>query len=220
MKPSARHLAQYGARPSQRHRATILPRAAKPGRAAACSARPTWGAAASAACRCGTRHEPFNFTPMGVNPISPGSPHVRPTGVHRTCEAPDEIKKNTHPKNITALFRDHGQAVRGSVQTRAPGYAPGAVQLHPHGGQSDSVRLPARTPHGAYVWCLTARRNQETYPPEEFYRSVSRAGIRTRAPDGCMCTRRKPFNYTPMGANSISFGSPRVRPNGSAPYVR
>ena len=24
----------------------------------------------------------------------------------RTCGEPDEIKKNTHPKNITALFRE------------------------------------------------------------------------------------------------------------------
>ena len=55
----------------------------------------------------GTRREPFNYTPMGVNPISSGSPHVRPMGVHRTCGEPnDEIKKNTHPKNTTALFRD------------------------------------------------------------------------------------------------------------------
>jgi len=50
----------------------------------------------------GTRPEPFNFTPMGVNPISSGSPHVRPMG--RTCGEPDEIKKNTHPKIFTALF--------------------------------------------------------------------------------------------------------------------
>jgi len=35
----------------------------------------------------GTRREPFNFTPMGVNPISPGPAHVRPMGVHRTCGA-------------------------------------------------------------------------------------------------------------------------------------
>ena len=42
--------------------------------------------------------------PWGVNPISSGSPHVRPTG--RTCGEPDEIKKNTHPKKFTALFRD------------------------------------------------------------------------------------------------------------------
>ena len=32
------------------------------------------------------------------------------------------------------------------------GYASHAVQFHPHGGQSDFIWLPARTPHGAYVW--------------------------------------------------------------------
>ena len=53
--------------------------------------------------------EPFNFTPMGVNSISPGSPHVRPMGVHRTCGEPDEIKKNTHPENFTALFREQAR---------------------------------------------------------------------------------------------------------------
>ena len=41
--------------------------------------------------------------PWGVNSISSGSPRVRPMG--RTCGEPDEIKKNTHPKYITALFR-------------------------------------------------------------------------------------------------------------------
>ena len=53
-----------------------------------------------------TRPEPFNFTPMGVDSLSSGPPHVRPMGVHRTCGEPDEIKKNTHPKNMFALFRD------------------------------------------------------------------------------------------------------------------
>ena len=43
----------------------------------------------------GTRPEPFNFTSMGVNPISSGSPHVRQ--MVRTCGEPDEIKKNTYP---------------------------------------------------------------------------------------------------------------------------
>ena len=45
--------------------------------------------------------------PWGVNSISSGSPHVRPTGVHRTCGArpPYGIKKNTHPENTTALSR-------------------------------------------------------------------------------------------------------------------
>ena len=32
----------------------------------------------------GKRREPFNSTPMAANPISPGSPHVRPMEVHRT----------------------------------------------------------------------------------------------------------------------------------------
>ena len=54
-----------------------------------------------------TQLEPFNSTPMGVNSSSSGSPHVlgAPMGVHRTCGEPDEIKKNTHPKCITARFR-------------------------------------------------------------------------------------------------------------------
>ena len=56
--------------------------------------------------RYGTPPEPFNVTPMGVNSIPSGSPHVRPMGVHRTCGEPDEIKKNTHPKCVTALSRD------------------------------------------------------------------------------------------------------------------
>ena len=52
----------------------------------------------------GTHRQPFNSTPMAVNSISLGSPHVRPMG--RTCAGPNEIKKNTHPKNITTLFRE------------------------------------------------------------------------------------------------------------------
>ena len=38
---------------------------------------------------------------------------VRPMGVHRTCGEPDEIKKNTHPKNITALLGPPKIWVRG-----------------------------------------------------------------------------------------------------------
>ena len=47
---------------------------------------------------------------MGANSISFGSPHVRctPMGRTDTCGDPNEIKKNTHPKNITALFRAQG----------------------------------------------------------------------------------------------------------------
>ena len=45
------------------------------------------------------------------------------------------------------------EAVGKAVTHRTiAGYAPRAVQFHPHGGQSDFVWLSARTPHGAYVW--------------------------------------------------------------------
>ena len=33
----------------------------------------------------------------------------------RTCGEPDEIKKNTHPKNITALFRDQDRRLISSL---------------------------------------------------------------------------------------------------------
>ena len=53
---------------------------------------------------------------MAANPISSGSPHVRPVGVHRTCGGPDEIKKKYPPENnITALFRAQGRC-RGLPQ--------------------------------------------------------------------------------------------------------
>ena len=114
-----------------------------------------------------THHEPFNFNPMVVNPISSGSPHVRPMGVHRTCGEPDELKRNTHPENCPALLRarhDHANnwPWRGGKGSDFEGgvYASQAVQCHPHGGQFDFVWLSARTmhPHGGpqHVWCLTA----------------------------------------------------------------
>ena len=56
---------------------------------------------------------------------------------------------------------------------------PEPFKYHPHGGQLGFVWLSARTPHGAYVWC--ARGNQEEYPPEKYYVSVSRLGHRRAA---------------------------------------
>ena len=58
---------------------------------------------------------PFSFTPMRVNSISFGSPHVRPMG--RTCGEPDEIKENTHPKTITALFVRWGCGCCGAAHS-------------------------------------------------------------------------------------------------------
>ena len=71
---------------------------------------------------------------MGVNSISSGSPHVRPIG--RTCGEPDEIKKNTHPEYITALFREQANAaafvrratlLRNDAAFQAITYAGGAA---------------------------------------------------------------------------------------------
>ena len=64
---------------------------------------------------------------MGVNPISPRSPHVRTMG--RTCGEAAEIKKNTHPQYIGALFcaaaagggrRQHGPRVRVVSRSISP----------------------------------------------------------------------------------------------------
>ena len=71
----------------------------------------------------GTRREPFNFTPMGVNPISSGSPHVRPMG--RTCGEPDEIKK-IPIRNIYTLFFLSRPPADGRPRRRA-----GALQVCP-----------------------------------------------------------------------------------------
>ena len=60
--------------------------------------------------------EPFNFTLMAVNSISSGSPHLRPMG--RTCGEPGEIKKNTHPKYFTALFRERTASASGLTPGR------------------------------------------------------------------------------------------------------
>ena len=51
--------------------------------------------------------EPSNKGFMAADvSISFGSPHVRCTPMGRTCGEPGEIKKNTHPKNITAPKHD------------------------------------------------------------------------------------------------------------------
>ena len=119
---------------------------------------------------CSTRYarRPFNFTPMGVNPISSGSPHVRCNPMGRTCGEPDEIKKHTHPRCIaTALFRgeqldelhiaDDTVVVftsdNGGLSTSTALHAPVRVEgrsTSPQRGSSqfDLARAPARTPHG------------------------------------------------------------------------
>ena len=59
--------------------------------------------------------EPLDFTPMAVNSISFGPPHVRPMWALSTCGEPNEIKKKTPPKCITALFREQTSRSVASV---------------------------------------------------------------------------------------------------------
>ena len=40
----------------------------------------------------------------GGNPISSGSPRVRPVWMNRTCGEPDETKENTHPDTYHRSF--------------------------------------------------------------------------------------------------------------------
>ena len=60
----------------------------------------------------------------GSNSIPAGSPHVRPTEVHRTCGEPNEIKKGTHPENIIyipALPRGQVRSTTNKRQKRKHG---------------------------------------------------------------------------------------------------
>ena len=50
-------------------------------------------------------------------------------GVHRTCGEPDEIKKNTHPKYITALLRDQVPPGRDLIAQFAESCAGVGVKL-------------------------------------------------------------------------------------------
>ena len=57
----------------------------------------------------GALRAPFSSTQMWANSISPAHPRVRPMGALSTCRRAGEIKKITHPKNATALFRDQAR---------------------------------------------------------------------------------------------------------------
>ena len=104
-------------------------------------------------------------------------------------------------------------------------YASRAVQFHPHGGQPDFVWLPARTPHVGpqYVWCLTARRNQEKYPPDKYYRSFPRPGTK---PTSSATTRvifrsSLPSRYAPRAVQFHPHGGQSVSgwPLARTPHV-
>ena len=96
--------------------------------------------------------KPFNFTPMAVNPASPGAPRARPSissgsphvcPMGRTCGGADGIKKTPVRKRlplfflrmnmITALFSPHAA------------YRP-PLPHHPRTGPEPCVRPPSRSP--------------------------------------------------------------------------
>jgi len=72
----------------------------------------------------------------------------------RTCGEPGEIKKNTHPKIFTALFREQADAEAHTRWRIMSGTRREPFNSTPNGGQFDFVWLSARTPHAGpqRVW--------------------------------------------------------------------
>ena len=115
----------------------------------------------------GTPRQPFNFTPMGVNPISPGPPRVRctPMWALSTCGGPDEIGENTHPEDITALFREQIASSRGS--SRRPPCGRGFPRRSPPGSRG-------RPRRSRKAWPVEDRLNKKGVPAGfEFLQSIS-----------------------------------------------
>ena len=81
--------------------------------------------------------------------------------------------------------------------------------------------LPTRTP-GCGTWSLACTLAEDRHPggrpaaspPPRPWRAPPSTPRRT--PRSPRCLQREPFNSTPMAVNSISSGSPRVRPIGRA----
>ena len=151
----------------------------------------------------GTRREPFNSTPMAVNSISSGPPHVCPMGVHRTCGEPNEIKKNTHPpKNITCSFWRAGARFYVFVhQMREPlASITSAACTEPILQQDYLSYLGRHIPIAKYA-------------PRIRVFNFTPMGV------GSISSGR-PFDFTPIRVNSIHFGSPHVRPAPCGPLAR
>ena len=181
-------------------------------------------------CIYGTRREPFNFTPMAVNPISSGSPHVRPTG--RTCGESDEIKKNTHPKHVTALF---GEQVSSSSRTptrrrlvRPPAPSPRPPPQARSPPRRTRRRRSSPESRRRLIWRrrtsrLSARRTSRAPTASGSTKSAGRCSARRRSMTSCRPSRR---TARPTGTTShASTRSTRTAPTlcakrGSAPTRR
>ena len=81
---------------------------------------------------------------MGVNSIAPGVARVRHMGC--TCGEPGDIKKKTHPKNVTALFRAQGyQGIPVNMTGLAAQLRKGGYRTHMTGKVS-CVPIPLNYP--------------------------------------------------------------------------
>ena len=118
------------------------------------------GMFAGLAAHC-TRWEPLSTTPMGVNPVPSGSPHVHVRPMGRTCGAwpPNEIKEHQGKYPPEKLLHRTFPCAQASTPTppggrRLPSPRRQPFNSTPMGGQFDFVQPPARTmhPHGAYAW--------------------------------------------------------------------
>ena len=156
----------------------------------------------------GTCSEPFNVTPMGVNSTSPAHLRVRTTG--RTCRRAGEIKEYTHPKNCT-LFFFQLRAAPVWVAAARPVSRPRPLRGHSRArARSGSTSAARKTTS----WrCGRGRTTRPRSRGRWHGRGASSSGWGTgsRSPG----TTREPFSSTPVGVNSISFGSPHARPTGA-----
>ena len=91
---------------------------------------------------------------MGVNSISFGSPRVRCTPVGRTCGEPNEITKNTHPKDILPFFSSGRHRLMKCWQGfRAPFCHSTSIARHASHITHRASRIAHRTLHSRLALC-------------------------------------------------------------------
>ena len=120
-------------------------------------------------------------------------------------------------RSIGAFGEPFGLAIALHACGQASDEAVARVSSRPISPRWGSIRfrqaLRTYAPCGPSVRVVSLTKSRKKYPPEKDYRSfwlVSR-------PRRCVTVRRTrpgPFNFTPMGVNPMSSGSPRVRPMG------
>ena len=147
----------------------------------------------------------------------------------RTCGEPDEIKKNTHPKKFTALFREQAPHVGVAVRRAGRGRAPVPLGQHQRRGahagpvEGTSARevyerlsaeaegsdrkhepraghAPMRTAGGAKVVVEALRQDKENPAAGKAVEGGSRYQLR-------------PKSARPMAPAVPTYGAPERRPS-------